>query len=76
MIAQWGLFWILCAPALHFLLSACVGSLVYWLIGTMWQRGILELKISDSSIHLYLLSLGLSFAVLVHVLEDYTLGWF
>lgn len=50
----------------HFLLSASVGWLVYWLTWT----------ISGDRERRTRLSLSLAFALVAHVVEDYFVGWF
>ena len=69
------------APAAHFVLSAIVGWLVYWLTSIMLLRGssttLRELKSRpDFSIHHFSLLLALSSSVFAHILQDYTLNWF
>lgn len=69
-------------PAAHFLLSGLAGLLAYWWISTTeyrcsygdtWTPQSLK---GDFGIHPYSLYLALSFALWVHVLQDYTLNWF
>ena len=73
---------LLYSPPLHFLLSGCVGLLVYWLTLTIFSHplsGGIETPtflIADSVINLYALLLALSFSVLAHCWEDYTLRKF
>jgi len=69
-------------PTLHFVSSGCVGLLVYYLTSTMLQRslsgdtGTHRLMRGAFSICSFSLLLALSFSVWVHIVEDYTLGWF
>lgn len=69
---------VLFALIAHFVLSATVGWLVYWLTSTILQHTsfVLKQKLGESGIYRYALSLALCFAVLVHILEDYTLYLF
>lgn len=75
----WEIIW---KPALHFLSSGSVGLLVYWLTSTIFSHfsygsiGILHFGTGGGSIHLFSLLLALSFSVVVHIGEDYTLDWF
>lgn len=59
----------------HFLLSALVGLLVYWLTQTILLH-IFGQSLHVSCIHRYSLSLALCFSIFAHVLEDYTLKMF
>jgi len=69
-------------PAAHFVSSGFVGLLVYWLTLTMLshlhsgQQSTPRLMRGAFSIHQFSLLLACSFAVFVHILEDYTLNWF
>jgi len=75
----WELLW---KPAAHFALSSGVGLLVYWLTSTTLSRYssgdmlIQQYPRGVSGIHRFSLFLALSFAIWVHVFEDYTLNWF
>ncbi len=71
----WDLGWM---PVAHFVLSAIVGLLVYWLTLTILSRGrfgiYLMAKQSTQrgySIHRFSLAVALCFSVAVHILEDY-----
>jgi hypothetical protein len=77
--AGWKLIW---APAAHFVLSGCVGLLVYWLTSTILSHYLpggssipIFAKV-EFGIHRFSLFLALSFAIWLHILEDYTLNWF
>ena len=61
----------------HFVLSACVGALVYWLTSIILSL-IISSRISHRDSYIYHCSLlvALSYAVLVHILEDYFLRAF
>lgn len=66
----------------HFLLSGSAGLLAYWWMSTTLRRlssgdtPFHGLPRAVSSIHRYSLLLALSFAIYIHVLEDYILDWF
>lgn len=59
----------------HFMLSAFVGWLVYWLIQIMYLRTGSKLM-ADFYIFPSWLGLCLSFSIVAHVLWDYLLGGF
>jgi hypothetical protein len=63
----------------HFLLSACVGWLVYFLMLTTFSHISQEYQkklTRGFGIHKYSLCVALLCSVCVHILEDYTLGLF
>ena len=55
--------------SLHFLLGFAVAWLACWLILTIFG-------VEDARIRRYSLLLALSLSIVVHVLQDYLLGWF
>jgi len=61
----------------HFGLSCFAGFLGYWLTSTILSHitGLQTLMDASSIRHCSLL-VALCFAVAVHILEDYLLGWF
>jgi hypothetical protein len=62
--------------AFHFGFSAFVGWLAYSLTSTiLWRTGLKDF-IPRRCMSLLPLLVSLSFAVLAHVVEDYTLNWF
>ena len=63
------------SSGLHFLLSACVGALVFWLTLTILSKYAVE-TIPNYYINLYSFLVSLPFASLAHVLEDYWWGKF
>ena len=71
----WVLIW---KPAAHFVSSGFVGLLVYWLTSTTLSKSSHNIIIFNHvfGTHRFSLSLALLFAIWVHILEDYTLGWF
>ncbi len=71
----WDLVWM---PAAHFVLSAMVALLVYWLTSITLSFGLSRVSLKgnyhipgDSFIHRFSLVVGLSFSVVAHILEDY-----
>ena len=77
-ILEQGWYNFLWKPVAHFVLSGGVGWLVYfWTSTTLrrWHSGPRLMK-GAFSIRSFSLLLALSFAVLAHTLEDYTLNWF
>ena len=76
----WDLIWM---PVAHFVLSAIVGLLVYWLTSTILLHGRFGIYLMEKqstqrgfSIHRFSLVVALCFSVAAHVLEDYTLNIF
>ena len=76
----WALVWM---PIVHFILSAIVGLLAYWLTLIILSHGQFGLYVTEKlsyhlgfSIHHFSLSVALCSAVAVHILEDYTLNIF
>jgi hypothetical protein len=74
----WGFFianwWM---PVAHGLLSGFVGVSVFWLTSTMLSRHFSsKIKIGGFSIRGFSLAVASCFAILVHLLEDYTVKWF
>ena len=61
----------------HWLLSACVGWLAYFVTLTILSRitGLPDLM-GDFSIRHCSLLVALCFSVSAHILQDYWLGWF
>ena len=74
-ISEAGLGHIICCDGMHFLLSAVVGLLAYWLISiTLSVTCSAYLRVSF--IHRFSLLVALCCAVAAHILEDYWLGSF
>ena len=67
--------YIILGQSLHFLLSAFVGLLVFWLTSTILSNTE-GLRITNYYINLYSFLVSLPFASLAHVLEDYWWGKF
>jgi len=74
-ICGYGLKHIIYCGVCHFALGFFAGLLVYLLTLTILSHTRLG-GVEDSSIHRFSLVVALSCAVAVHILEDYTLGWF
>lgn len=61
----------------HFMLSGFVGSLVYWLmVTTLSNTSCFQKRIGVFSTSQFSLFVALCFAVLAHIVEDYTFGLF
>ncbi len=75
---MWGydIYQILSSGVFHFMLSAFVGWLVWRWMLTMHSHTGLKSLMDDFSIFPSWLVLSLSFSIVAHVLQDYTLGWF
>lgn len=73
--AFWDIAW---KPVAHFALSGGVGLLVYWLTSTTLLNTSHNILMFNHvfGTHRFSLSLALLFAIWVHILEDYVLGWF
>lgn len=76
----WALVWM---PIAHFVLSAIVGLLVYWLTSTILSFGLSKVSLKgnyhipgDSFIHRFSLVAALCFSVAVHIGEDYIFNIF
>ncbi len=75
----WPLVW---KPVAHFVSSGLLGLLVYWLTSTTLTRSLSRsgstprLRIAGFSIRSFSLALACSFAVLLHIWEDYTFNVF
>jgi hypothetical protein len=63
------------ALAQHFVLSGCVGLLVYWLTWTILSAMHLA-GMEDGRIRTYSLLVALCDSVLVHILQDWYIGRF
>jgi len=74
-ISEIGLDTVICRVGMHFLLSASVGLLVYWLISTTLSVTC-SAYLGVSFMHRFSLLVALCYAVAAHILEDYWLGSF
>ncbi len=71
------IFYAIGCEACHFGLSAFVGFLAYWWTLTILSHTTgLRTLMGNFSIRLCCLLVSVSCAVAVHILEDYTVGWF
>ena len=76
MICGYDILLVLRWEACHFGLSAFVGWLAYWLTLTTFSRTGLRVVLASRLTRLLPLLVAFSCAVLAHIVEDYTLGWF
>jgi len=77
------LSYIIKCEAQHFVLSACVGLLAYWLMQTtlshtkyLEQKNTQTNTTADSFISHLPLRVAVCCSILAHVIEDYTVSWF
>jgi hypothetical protein len=76
MIWGYNALYVLKCEACHFGLSAFVGWLAYWSTSTIFSLTGLKGILPERRTYILLLLVALSFAVLAHIVEDYTLDWF
>ncbi len=61
----------------HFLLSATAGLLTYWLVSKLLMRfACFKENVGLIPTHHFSIIIALCVAVIIHVVQDYTLGWF
>lgn len=71
-----GIEYCLLRSGCHFLLGFWVAWSLYLLTSTILLRGRSVLRMDESSIHIISVLLAVSFAVVLHILEDYLLKKF
>jgi hypothetical protein len=76
MLLGYNILYIIKCEACHFGLSAVVGWLGYWSTLTILSRTGLQAILTARRTFLLLLLVALSYAVLAHIVEDYTINWF